>query len=285
MSATGIEFSRKNMEISGNDFINNLHPENLRLFINQNPFCQSRDSSWSITNTCYRDYDLFTCFGGEACFYLNSREFILKSGMSLLVGPDIQVEARHRGCENFRATAQHFDLKIFGELDFFSLIEYRPLVKILPWDEICRSYREYTDLNEKQTGRLLQHALLWQILARFIEYAFISVKKNIENRYLFIMNILTEIDRHISDPEIDRKILSCSPYSADYTCGIFKKLVGMRPREYILKKRLDRAKEMLQRGFPVKEAAREAGFSDELYFSKVFKLHEKITPSEYKAGN
>ena len=48
---------------------------------------------------------------------------------------------------------------------------------------------------------------------------------------------------------------------------------GMRhgSGSYLMKYRLERAKELLKRGFSVKSTALSCGFSDSLYFSKLFK--------------
>ena len=54
-----------------------------------------------------------------------------------------------------------------------------------------------------------------------------------------------------------------------------RKAKGMTP---------EKAKELLKQGLTVKEACIEAGYSDPNYFSRMFKKHEGVTPSEYKEG-
>ncbi|GJM68934.1 hypothetical protein HMSSN036_11500 [Paenibacillus macerans] len=45
---------------------------------------------------------------------------------------------------------------------------------------------------------------------------------------------------------------------------------------------MDKAKDLLAEGNKkVKEVARELGFADEFYFSRIFKRTEGISPSEY----
>ncbi|MBQ8046884.1 MAG: response regulator [Prevotella sp.] len=60
-----------------------------------------------------------------------------------------------------------------------------------------------------------------------------------------------------------------------------KNLTGISMGDYIRKKRLDKACQLLQQGFNVSETAYRTGFSDPNYFSKTFKKHIGISPTEY----
>ncbi|MFQ8951859.1 MAG: helix-turn-helix domain-containing protein [Oscillospiraceae bacterium] len=62
----------------------------------------------------------------------------------------------------------------------------------------------------------------------------------------------------------------------------FVRVCATPPGAYLTKYRLDRAKEFLERGFSVKSTALSCGFSDSLYFSKVFKTSVGISPGKYK---
>jgi len=57
---------------------------------------------------------------------------------------------------------------------------------------------------------------------------------------------------------------------------------GMPLKEYVCKKRMDRAKELLGDGCSVKETAMQLGYYDEFYFSKEFKRYFGQSPSLFK---
>jgi YesN/AraC family two-component response regulator len=61
-----------------------------------------------------------------------------------------------------------------------------------------------------------------------------------------------------------------------------KSLVGLSTGDFIRKKRMDRACQMLRQGYNVSETAYATGFSDPNYFSKTFKKHLGVNPSEYR---
>ena len=60
-----------------------------------------------------------------------------------------------------------------------------------------------------------------------------------------------------------------------------KNILNMSMGDYIRKKRLDKACQMLQNGYNVSETAYSTGFSDPSYFSKTFKKHVGMSPTEY----
>ncbi len=58
---------------------------------------------------------------------------------------------------------------------------------------------------------------------------------------------------------------------------------GMPLKEYIRRERMEKAKQLLQKGASVKETARELGYYDEFHFSKEFKRFYGQPPSALKS--
>ena len=61
---------------------------------------------------------------------------------------------------------------------------------------------------------------------------------------------------------------------------IFKQEIQMTPSEVINRERCLRAHQLLTDGKSVKEAARQVGFNDPLFFSRVFKKYFQVPPSK-----
>jgi len=63
-----------------------------------------------------------------------------------------------------------------------------------------------------------------------------------------------------------------------------KQSTGYSPKEYVLRLRLDRAKELLSRGKEsVADIAHLVGFDDPYYFSRLFRAKEGVTPTFFRA--
>lgn len=64
----------------------------------------------------------------------------------------------------------------------------------------------------------------------------------------------------------------------------FKRSLGMTPRQYFIRLRLEQAKFLLRQGsIPLKDIAARTGFSDQAHFSNMFKQATGFTPREYAA--
>lgn len=78
-------------------------------------------------------------------------------------------------------------------------------------------------------------------------------------------------------------LCAVSGVSKQYLCLLFKNTLGSRPTEYIAKRRIQAAKELLTgTDKTVEEIASETGFCTASYFCKLFKRYEGITPTRFK---
>lgn len=78
-------------------------------------------------------------------------------------------------------------------------------------------------------------------------------------------------------------LCTTSGVSKQYLCLLFKNTLGSRPMEYIAKRRIQAAKELLTgTDKTVEEIALETGFCTASYFCKLFKRYEGITPTRFK---
>ncbi len=72
-------------------------------------------------------------------------------------------------------------------------------------------------------------------------------------------------------------------FSRGYFTTAFRKRKGMSVQEYLLKVRMQRAKELLAgTNLQIQEIGKMAGYEDQLNFSRIFRKYEGISPSEYR---
>lgn len=99
-----------------------------------------------------------------------------------------------------------------------------------------------------------------------------------------------DISKNVSNPAYALEdFLKRLPLSYDYVRKLFQKEVGVTPREYLEGLRMELAASILSSGvankysnYSVSQVAEACGFAEPLYFSRVFKKHFGVSPSEYK---
>ena len=93
------------------------------------------------------------------------------------------------------------------------------------------------------------------------------------------------IDRY-AEPNFALDEAICAlPFHYDYVRKLFKKEMGMTPLEYLTDLRMRKAELMLSslwsRDYSVSEIAGLCGFDNALYFSRVFRKHFHMSPTQY----
>lgn len=163
--------------------------------------------------------------------------------------------------------------RIFG-LD--SKIVFRDVNTLTYFEKILKIC-ENTDLSADEINSLC--APIFTELIIFISNE-INKSSDISDEAMTLKNY---IDSHIEE-NISIEFLSKLIFrSESQTIRIFKKNFDMTPYDYLLKNKINRAKEIiLNTNLSIKETAYRLGFSDEHYFSGIFRKKTGLSPTEYR---
>lgn len=172
------------------------------------------------------------------------------------------------------------------------------------------SFLQHTELNQSQ----LFYQLNLQILDRLINeiylsslsnhpesglvssgklYSFlIELSRNVnqdhlrqtQSTYHRLQPVLSHIENHLADDISLDHLASILQVSPQYLCRLFKQSLQMSPVVYLIRLRLQKAKELLLEHdeLSVAEIGIRVGFQAASYFCSVFKQHEGMTPLEYR---
>lgn len=110
-------------------------------------------------------------------------------------------------------------------------------------------------------------------------------KEEISTAQNSILQIKHYIDSNYADPKLSLDgISSHFSYNSRYISSAFKKYMQLSIPQYITAVRLQNACAMLERNNTcIKDVALKCGFSDALYFSKVFKKEMHVSPKTFLA--
>ncbi|TKG93914.1 AraC family transcriptional regulator [Puteibacter caeruleilacunae] len=123
--------------------------------------------------------------------------------------------------------------------------------------------------------------IMEQLLSRFI----ISDNHGFSNataRYN-IQPILAYIQENLKEAIQIETLANMSCLSKDHFTRVFKSIVLTTPSDYIISKRIEKAKFLLlTTDLPLKKIFEETGFKSLPYFSRIFKKHTQMTPLAYR---
>lgn len=102
-------------------------------------------------------------------------------------------------------------------------------------------------------------------------------------------NYLLKISNYVETNYNDRcdvgDIAAALNLERHYLARMFRQKTGITLKAYITQKRMDEAKQLLAVGHTVAYSAQMVGYSDAFIFSKMFKKHFGVSPSEWKREN
>jgi two-component system, response regulator YesN len=124
------------------------------------------------------------------------------------------------------------------------------------------------------------------IIEKVVDEKIIDANTKIDSTSETIRAAITYIDQHLKD-EINQKDVAAHVHlNPSYLSVLFKEQVNVTFSEYVTRRRIQRAKELLiSSSLPISEIAEEVGYKTAKYFIKMFKDMEGITPSAYRKIN
>jgi AraC-like DNA-binding protein len=100
-----------------------------------------------------------------------------------------------------------------------------------------------------------------------------------------VIELKRKLDAHIEEKADLEKICNGLGFSKAYMIRLFKQHTGDSPYDYLMNKRMESAKILLQHStLSIKEIAERFCFSDQYYFSNYFKKHTGISPTGFREG-
>ncbi|MFB2893512.1 helix-turn-helix domain-containing protein [Aerosakkonemataceae cyanobacterium BLCC-F50] len=91
------------------------------------------------------------------------------------------------------------------------------------------------------------------------------------------------IEQHLGEEISLEAIANHLNMSQYYFCHLFKQSMGVSPYQYVLRHRIDKAKQLLkQRKLTITDVALECGFANQTHFTKHFRKLTGTTPRAYR---
>jgi len=261
-----------------------------------------QDITWSMEPNRHENYETVYMKKGYAVFEIAGQPVPLGPNDIIIIKPMQYhkfIVKSESGCE-FIVLNFKFENKIDGEysevpledfLNFVSSRETGPFItlKVSQKNEIIVLLNRI--LKERESvepgSEFLNYLLvmeLFVLLSRALKMEWENSIKTKSPKLKELIGIAinfihTNFERDISLGDI-AKFVFLSP---SYFTRAFKEETGMSPINYVLKVRIERAKELLtDTGFKISDIALSVGFSNQQRFNEMFKKFTHLTPLQYR---
>jgi AraC-like DNA-binding protein len=247
--------------------------------------------------------------GGRATVRHNAREFILAPGQLHLVPPFAVHDCTCR--QRLDHYYLHFACRLPTGIDLLSLLEYefqmpappnalrqfRRLESIYPdrklpcFDPSLEEYRRHPLAAERADQEMSAvdwfeaSGILTQLLAPFLRGArsHEGVHARATRQFLAVQEYIhANMHQNILLGDLAR-VVGLNP---SYFSDRFGELVGVRPLEYLMQRRMERAQyQLVTTHLSVKQVAANVGVKDPAYFTRIFTRWCGQSPSGYRAAH
>lgn len=125
------------------------------------------------------------------------------------------------------------------------------------------------------------HHLLGYLLMKCIGIEQISVEDEIDSRITYVCEVITHnLAKNFSIEELAQQVF-LSPSRLSH---LFKDALGMSLVQWREEQRILEAKKLLYfSDIPINSLAKSLGYDDPFYFSKIFKKHTNLSPSQFRS--
>ena len=98
--------------------------------------------------------------------------------------------------------------------------------------------------------------------------------------------VLEMIDERLSEKVTVSEMAAVAHLSPFHFMRLFKRAIGCSPHAYLMKRRLESAKELLARtAMPMRQICKETGFGTQAHFSCQFRRATGTTPSGFRRAS
>jgi len=161
----------------------------------------------------------------------------------------------------------------------------RLVLEPAPFDDLIALIESMLPLRKDNPGECLM--AVSRVTDLFARLATVYEEQNETTDYhnlpMRIAHITLWIERHLHEPIGIDEIAERSEVSPRTLNRLFKEVFEMTPKAFLTRQRLRRAKALLRNSAqPIAEVARQAGFPDNNYFSRVFRREYGCQPREFR---
>jgi len=230
---------------------------------------------------------------GKGVLKIEQKRYLVKAGMLFYICPNVLHSIDLDAEEPIGFFSVHFSYTHVSFDDSTWIVSGEGKMLSLHQGQELKDYYQIEDIfkklvytwNAKQPGyEFITKTFLQQLLIAI--YQKITRQSRNYSITLKVEKIIQYMHQNIDNRVTLTELSELVQLSPTYLSRVFKETTEYSVIEFFNKMKIDKAKELIIEGNKmVREVAQILGFTDEFYFSRIFKKIEGISPSEYYSKN
>lgn len=261
------------------DYLQNRHYR-----IRHNPIPSDFD------NHRYEALEFILCTGGEYSVKISEQSFRMKKGDILFIPPSSSRQFQVQ--ENGELFFFLFDPAVFDSLSckpailsFYSSVHFLSMsaenhIYSFVYSSVIQMIQLY--FADAELCEINIYSELYKTVSFMCGSSAPELLNTHSDIYNKFVRVLSFIDEHYTEDINLETVATTAGFSKYHFARLFKQYTDTTFYEYLTSKRINTAKELLQRNIPVADVAFQTGFNNLTSFSRSFKKSEGCSPSDYK---
>ncbi|RPI02599.1 MAG: AraC family transcriptional regulator [Calditrichaeota bacterium] len=250
----------------------------------------------------YHDfYEIGCVYSGEAVYHIAGHNFSIQAGNVVFIQSGQMHTIDAGPYKPLMSASIYFKPELISHigahplennylLPFTGLISNRPPILqqkdlgVSIWQYILDMYKESCDV-ENFYQLAIKNRLCDILLISLRAMKRLNMIKRAQapqNKINRLTIVLDYIQRHYAESIALGHLAKLAFMSSSYFCRYFKQVVGLSPINYILRYRIDKAKQLLlTTNLTHSEVSFQVGFSSQSYFNRIFQRFTKMNPKNF----
>ncbi len=248
---------------------------------------QQHEHGYTLRLRTVPDYNFIYVIRGRVVWVIDECPHPLGCGDLVLVPPHVKHHA-HSLTQRVTLGSVHVDVFLPGRQDVLSLLQPPRQQHVPRGSRLDGFFRgvmaEFARGDDDASHRMFPgwaHLIVHEYIAHNAREGLIHPRAVNP----VVVSLLHELDRRMAETVTLPQLAATSGFSAQHLNLIFRRALGMTPLQYHLRARIDRAAALLREGrLTVHAIARQVGFDDAYYFSRMFRKQHGQSPAQYRAA-
>jgi AraC-type DNA-binding domain-containing proteins len=279
--------------------------QSIKLSLLFTEYCEL-DSSWNYKNILSPFSRLYLISAGEGEIFMNNKvvkllpdnlylipsftqhniscsDFIHQYYICFVEDIDCEIDVYNFVKCGVQCPASSFDYLLFKRLLELNPDMQLPAFDPQKYDNSPVIYSKQTIVNNQPENDFMEtQGIILQLFSRFVNK---QTSADIEKRnaMMRISGVLQYINKNLQQNLTLEDLSNHMFLSPDYFSRMFSKVMGESPIEYVIRKRIEKAQELLFfSSEKIQTISEQCGFNNLSNFNKMFKRTTSMKPSEYR---